>query len=187
MMSSLLYSPERRRQLGQRLHARGRQVPAPAGGPGTAASPSRRARLRRVSTPDPLRQRFTTPVRVRFADTDASGAAHHAVYLTYFEAARVESLRGLGVPVAELDAHGILMPVVEARVKYLRPARLDDLLEVAVLLDSVGPASFSFDYEVSRNDVLLATGWTRIAVIDRETMRAVTLPAWVRELLGGIG
>jgi len=140
-----------------------------------------------VSTSPLSRARFSTPLRVRYADTDASGNAHHAVYLTYFEIARVESLRGLGVPVAELDAHGILMPVVEARVKYLRPARLDDLLEVAVLLDSVGPASFSFDYEVSRNDALLATGWTRIAVIDRETMRAVTLPAWVRELLGGIG
>jgi len=146
-----------------------------------------RARLGPVSTFPPRRARFSTPLRVRYADTDTSGNAHHRVYLTYFEVARVESLRSLGVPVADLHANGILMPVVEVRVKYLRPARLDDLLDVAVLLDRVGPASFCFDYEVSRDDILLATGWTRIAVIDRETMRAVTLPAWVRELLGGVG
>ena len=85
---------------------------------------------------------------MRYADTDASGAVHHATYLTYFEAARVEALRGLGVPVRELAARGVMMPVVEARLVYLRPARLDELLEVAVLLDRIGPASFSFDYEV---------------------------------------
>jgi len=125
-------------------------------------------------------------VRVRYAETDAAGGAHHGEYLTYFEVARVEALRGLGVPVAEFETRGVMMPVVEARVKYLRPARLDDLIEVSVRLDRVGPASFAFEYEVTRDGLLLATGWTRIAVIDRETGRALTLPAWVRELLGGL-
>jgi len=123
---------------------------------------------------------------VRYAETDASGAAYHGAYLTYFEVARVEALRGLGVPVAALEARGVLMPVVEARAEYLRPAHLDDLLEVAVRVDSVGPASFSFEYEVLRDGLLLATGMTRMAVVDRETERAIRLPAWVRELLEGI-
>ena len=153
----------------------------------TAASPERRARLRRVNTPDPLRQRFTTPVRVRYADTDASGGVHHSVYLAYFEVARVEALRGLGVPVREFAERGVAMPVVEARLKYLRPARLDDLLDVAVLLDRIGPASFAFDYEVARGGLLLATGWTRMAVIEADTGRAIKLPGWVRELLAAIG
>jgi len=120
---------------------------------------------------------------VRYAETDAAGAVYHGTYLTYFEVARVEALRGLGVPVREFETRGILMPVVEARVKYLRPAYLDDLLEVAVLLDRIGPACFSFDYEVTRDGLLLATGWTRMAVIERETGRAIRLPTWVRELL----
>jgi len=123
---------------------------------------------------------------VRLAETDASGGVHHGEYLTYFEVARVEALRDLGVPVGELAARGIQMPVVEARLRYLRPAHLDDLLEVSVLLDKVGPASFSFDYEVTRDGLLLATGWTRIVVADGETGRAMQLPAWVRELLGGL-
>jgi acyl-CoA thioester hydrolase len=153
---------------------------------GAAGARPLRARLRRVSTPDPSRRRFTTPVRVRYADTDASGAAHHAAYLAYFEVARVEALRGLGVPVAEFAARGVLMPVVEARVKYLRPAHLDGLLDVSVLLDRVGPASFSFDYEVTRDGLLLATGSTRMAVIEGDTGRAMQLPDWVRDLLDGI-
>jgi acyl-CoA thioester hydrolase len=125
-------------------------------------------------------------VRVRYADTDASGSAHHAAYLRYFEVARVEALRGLGVPVGEFAERGVAMPVVEAGLKYLRPARLDDLLEVTVLLHRIGPASFTFDYEVRRDGLLLATGSTRMAVIEPETGRAMQLPAWVRELLGGI-
>lgn len=122
---------------------------------------------------------------MRYAETEAGGGVHHRQYLTYFEVARVEALRELGVPVGEFEARGILMPVVEARVKYLRPAHLDDLLDVTVLLSAVGPASFSFDYEVTRDGVLLATGCTRMAVVARDTGRAMQLPAWVRELLGG--
>ena len=127
-----------------------------------------------------------TRVRVRYAETDAAGAVYHANYLTYFEVARVEALRGLGVPVADFEKRGVLMPVIEARVRYLRPALLDDLLEVAVMLDRVGPASFAFAYEVTRDGLLLATGWTRMAVVERETGRPIQLPAWVRELLAGI-
>jgi acyl-CoA thioester hydrolase len=123
---------------------------------------------------------------VRYAETDASGGVHHGEYLTYFEVARVEALRDLGVPVGELAARGIQMPVVEARLRYLRPAHPDDLLEVSVLLDRVGPASFSFDYEVTRDGLPLATGWTRMAVVERATGRAIQLPVWVRELLGGL-
>ena len=170
--------------MGRRL---GRRLTGSPASPG--ACPGRvpgHARLRRVSTPEPSRQRFTIPVRVRYADTDATGAVHHATYLAYFEAARVEALRSLGVPVGAFAQRGVLMPVVEARLQYLQPARLDELLDVTVLLERIGPASFSFDYEVTRDGLLLVTGWTRMAVIDSQTGRAIKLPAWVRELLEGI-
>ncbi len=136
-----------------------------------------------MSPPTLPRLRFPTPVRVRYAETDASGTVHHAAYLAYFEVARVEALRRLGVPVAELARRGVAMPVVEAHVKIVRPAGLDDLLDVAVLLDRVGPASFAFDYEASRDGLLLAAGWTRIAVVERGTGRPLQLPHWVREVL----
>ena len=125
-------------------------------------------------------------MRVRYADTDATGTLHPTTYLMYFEVARVEALRGLGVPVGEFVSRGVAMPVIEAGIKVMRPARIDDLLEVDVLLDRIGPASFSFDYEVARDGLLLATGFTRMAVIEPETGRALRLPDWVRELLSAI-
>ncbi len=122
-------------------------------------------------------------MRVRYAETDAAGVVYYGNYLTYFEVVRVELLRALGHPITDIEARGLLLPVVEARLKYLRPARLDDLLTVSAGLDSVGPASFAFDYEVTRDDgLLLVTGFTRLAVCERETGRAIAMPAWLRDL-----
>jgi acyl-CoA thioesterase FadM len=74
-----------------------------------------------------------------------------------------------------------------APLKYRRPARPHDLLTVAIVADSVGPASFSFDYEVSREDgLLLVTGSTRLAVCDRETGRSMPMPSWLRDLFGRV-
>ena len=126
--------------------------------------------------------RFTTHVRVRYAETDAAGVVYYGNYLTYFEVVRVELLRALGHPIASIEAQGVRMPVVEARLKYLRPARLDDLLEVSVSVDSVGPASFAFAYEVTRDGLLLVAGWTRLAVCERDTGRATPMPGWLRDL-----
>jgi acyl-CoA thioester hydrolase len=126
-------------------------------------------------------------VRVRYAETDAAGVVYYGEYLTYFEVARVELLRALGYPISEVEARGVILPVVEARLKYLRPARLDDLLTVAIVADSVGPASFSFDYEIARADgLLLVTGSTRLAVCDRETGRSMPMPSWLRDLFGRV-
>ncbi len=126
-------------------------------------------------------------MRVRYAETDAAGVVYHGEYLTYFEVVRIELLRALGHPITDIEARGVLLPVVEARLKYLRPARLDDLLTVSVVLDSLGPASFSLGYEVTREDgLLLVTGSTRLAVCELETGRAIAMPAWLRDLFARI-
>ncbi len=131
--------------------------------------------------------RFSTYLRVRYAETDTAGVVYYANYLTYFEVARVELLRALGRPITAIEQEGILLPVVEARAQYLRPARLDDQLEVSLALASLGRASFAFDYEIRRDELLLTTGWTRLAACARTTGRAVPLPPWLRELLAGFG
>ena len=124
-------------------------------------------------------------MRVRYADTDADQVCYYANYLTYFEVVRVEWLRALGHPVRRILEQGMILPVVEASIEYLRPARVDELLTVRATLASLGPASFSFDYEITREDgLLLVTGFTRQAVCEREG-RACAMPPWLRELFGG--
>ena len=125
---------------------------------------------------------FRTPIRVSYADTDAGGVVHYANYLTYFDVARAEALRKLGMPVTEVEASGVLLPVEEANCSYLRSAVLDDLLEIDLWLAKVEETRFSFKYEVRRGAELLATGSTRHAVVDRQTRRAVRYPDWLLSL-----
>ena len=126
---------------------------------------------------------FTTEIRVRYKDTDAAGVVYYGNYLTYFEVARVEWLRALGTPIREVEARGVLLPAVRAHVEYRRPAIVDDLLCVNVWADRVGRSSFDFAYEVRRGDELIATGGTRHAVVDRETLRPLRLAGWIGELV----
>jgi acyl-CoA thioester hydrolase len=126
--------------------------------------------------------RFSTQVRVRYADTDAAGVCYYANYLAFFEVARVELLRHLGLPIREAEARGFVFPCAEARVRYHRPALLDDLLTVELRLTDVRRSSFSFGYEVLRADELVASGETRHAAVDPATLRPARLPDWLLAL-----
>jgi acyl-CoA thioester hydrolase len=121
---------------------------------------------------------------VRYAETDAAGVVYYANYLAYFEVARVEWLRALGLPIREAEARGVLLPAVEATVRYVQPARLDDRLQIRVWPADIRRASFGFRYEVCRGDDLIARGYTRHAVVERDGLRPLALPDWVRDLLG---
>jgi acyl-CoA thioester hydrolase len=126
--------------------------------------------------------RFSTQVRVRYADTDAAGVCYYANYLAFFEVARVELLRHLGLPIREAEARGVIFPCAEAHLHYHRPALLDDLLSVALRVTHVGRSSFAFAYEVTRDGELVASGETRHAAVDPATLRPVRLPGWLLAL-----
>ena len=136
---------------------------------------------------------FHTPIRVRYEETDAAGVVYYANYLVYFEVARVESLRAVGMPITEVERRGVLLPAVSATCTYHSPAHVDDLLDVAMWTDHVGRASFGFGYEVRRvaeaaapgytPGVLIASGSTRHAVVARDTMRPVRIEGWIAELM----
>jgi acyl-CoA thioester hydrolase len=125
-----------------------------------------------------------TLVRVRYAETDTMGVVYYGNYLTYFEVGRVELLRQLGFPMSEVDRK-VRMPVVEATVRYVRPARLDDLLRVRCWVAERKRASFLFRYEIThaeRGD-LIATGETRHACWHPETQRMIAIPDWLEGML----
>jgi len=124
-----------------------------------------------------------THVRVRYKDTDTMQVVYYGNYLTYFEVARVEFLRQHDRPISEVNTK-LHMPVAEAHVKYLRPARLDDLLEVRCWIGEKKRASFRFDYEVRNEDQeLLASGFTRHACLDPATGRMIAIPDWLQSVM----
>jgi acyl-CoA thioester hydrolase len=123
--------------------------------------------------------RFATEVRVRFAETDAQGVAHHAAYLVWFEVARIDYLARFRGGYRELRAEGIEALTTEAQVRYLGPARFDDRLTIRCACDELRGARFRFDYVVEREGKTIADGWTRHACVDARTHRPTRVPAWL--------
>jgi acyl-CoA thioester hydrolase len=126
---------------------------------------------------------FATEVKVRFAETDAQGIAHHAVYLVWFEVARIEYLARFRGGYPELQAEGIEALTLEANVRYLAPARFDDRLAVHARCGEVRGARFRFDYLVERNGQVIADGSTGHACADARTLRPTRVPEWLAEAI----
>jgi acyl-CoA thioester hydrolase len=124
---------------------------------------------------------FSTEVRVRFAETDAQGIAHHAVYLVWFEVARIEYLARFRGGYRELQAEGIEALTLDANVSFLAPARFDDRLVVYARCGNVRGARFRFDYRVERDGDSIAEGSTGHACADARTLRPTRVPQWLAE------
>jgi acyl-CoA thioester hydrolase len=127
---------------------------------------------------------FRFVLRVRYADTDQMGMAYYGTYLRWFEVGRAEMLRFLGVSYREVEEAGIRLPVVEARCRYVRPARYDDLLAIETALAHLGRASVRFEYCVRRepDGELLARGMTEHCFLD-PTGKPVRPPAFLAGML----
>jgi acyl-CoA thioester hydrolase len=127
---------------------------------------------------------FTWPVRVYWEDTDAGGIVFYANYLKFFERARTEWLRSLGVNQGVLkDEAGGLFVVSETSVRYLAPAKLDDELLVTAQLQEAGRASLIIVQQARRGDTLLAHGSIRIGWVDAQTLRPGRIPAAILDVL----
>ena len=121
-------------------------------------------------------------VRVIFGDTDQMGVVYYANYLRFFEGARAAYWRGLGRSYKDLETWGVALPVIEAHCAYKRPARYEDLLEIATEIGEVRGASLRFVYRVYRGADLLAEGFTRHAVIGADG-RPRAMPEPMRNLI----
>ena len=120
-----------------------------------------------------------TTIRVRYKDTDVMGIVYYGNYLTYFEVGRVEYLRQHGHAMSDVNEK-VHLPVVEAVVRYVKPARLDELLDVRCWIGERKRASFRFAYEiVNESGERIATGSTLHACWDPETSRMIAVPAWL--------
>lgn len=125
---------------------------------------------------------FRLPLRVYWEDTDAGGVVFYANYLKFFERARTEWLRALGIAQGHLrEDTGAIFVVSETAVQYLRPARLDDVVECTVEPRDIGRASMTVAQQAWRGGELLATGTIRIGCVDAGTFRPRRIPTAVLE------
>ena len=126
------------------------------------------------------RTSFSFPIRVYWEDTDAGGVVYHANYLCFLERARTEWVRAQGIEQQALrEREDLVMAVREMRVDFLKPARLDDLLQVNVSLKERRSASFLVAQELFRGDECLLRADVRIACLRASNFRPRALPDWL--------
>jgi acyl-CoA thioester hydrolase len=124
---------------------------------------------------------FRVPIRIYWEDTDGAGIVFYANYLKFFERARTEWLRGFGFGQEALrrDA-GVAFVVSETTLRYLKPARLDDVVDVSVDVVHLGQASLQLAQQATRADELLAEGKIRIGCVELGTFRPCRIPNDIR-------
>jgi acyl-CoA thioester hydrolase len=122
---------------------------------------------------------FQTDVTVRFAETDAQGVAHNAIYLVWFEIARIAYLARYANGYRSIQEQGYEALTIESHVRYLMPVRFDDGLVIHARCGDIRGARFRFEYAVTCDGELVADGWTRHAVVDAKTLRPSRFPGWL--------
>ncbi len=127
----------------------------------------------------------TSPLRVRYAETDAMGVVHHAAYVPWFEVGRVNLLRAAGCPYGDIEARGLLVVLSDLQVRYRSPARFDDEVVIETQLITLKSRQIAFRYRalLAANATILVEGQTNHIVVLRATMKPTVLPNDLSALL----
>jgi len=122
--------------------------------------------------------RHETEIRVRYSETDKMSFVYYGHYAQYFEVGRVEALRSLGFPYKSLEDNGIILPVTDYSVRYIKPAVYDDLLLVKTAITAMPDVKIRFEYEIFRNrdSLLLTMGSTTLVFVDMNSNKPIRCP-----------
>jgi acyl-CoA thioester hydrolase len=120
---------------------------------------------------------YTTKVRVRYGETDQMGFVYYGNYAEFYEVARVEMLRSLGLSYKAMEENGVMMPVVELHCKYLKPALYDQEISIKVIIDEMPRARMLFKYELHNEaGELINTGETLLVFVNMKSNRICFIP-----------
>ena len=126
--------------------------------------------------------RSETKIRVRYGETDQMGYAYYGIYAQYYEVGRVEALRQIGFPYKEMEDRGVLLPVSEFSIKYLKPALYDDEVKVITTVRDMPGVRFVFDYDCyNQCNELLNTGRVVLVFVDKMKNKPCVPPDWFTE------
>jgi acyl-CoA thioester hydrolase len=128
--------------------------------------------------------RSETTVRVRYGETDQMGYVYYGNYGMYYEVARVESLRQLGLTYKAIEAQGIIMPVLENKSKFIAPARYDELLRIVCIIRDKPGIRIKFEYEIfNEENKLIHQGETLLVFVDKKTNKPCRPPNEMENIL----
>ncbi len=126
---------------------------------------------------------YNHAIRVRYAETDQMGYVYYGNYATYYEVARTEALRSLGVTYKEVEDVGVIMPVLRNNSLYLKPARYDDLIDIKVTVKERPQARMIFFYEFYIEDALIHKGDTTLVFVNKATFKPCKIPDLMAKVL----
>jgi acyl-CoA thioester hydrolase len=123
-----------------------------------------------------------TSIRVRYAETDKMGYVYYGNYATYFEVGRVEWLRSLGLTYKGMEEGGVMMPVLECFMKYIRPARYDEVLTIKTFVPVLPYIRMKFFHEIlNEKGELIHKGETTLVFVDMASGKPRTAPEYLLE------
>jgi acyl-CoA thioester hydrolase len=122
--------------------------------------------------------KYTSQIRVRYADTDKMQFVYNGKYLEYFEVGRTEFLRHVGLPYLEMEKAGFQLPLIEANLKYKKPAVYDDLLDVEAIVSSPNSAKVHIEYKITHHDLgdVICEGFTTHMFIHADSKKPTRPP-----------
>ena len=133
-----------------------------------------------------LKTNFFCQLTTRYSETDQMGVIHHGNYATYFELARIDWLRSLGLSYGELETQGILLPVLSLSIEFKQPLHFEDQIQIEIFLDKDPTSIIDFSYKIfNQNKVLCTTAKTRLAFMNADTRKIMRCPEVFLNALNG--
>ncbi|WP_407849170.1 acyl-CoA thioesterase [Chryseobacterium sp. KCF3-3] len=126
----------------------------------------------------------THSIRVRYTETDPMKYVYYGNYATYFEVARVELFRSIGISYDEIENQGIWLPVSDYKIKYIRPALYDQKLEIHTYVKKIPGVRIEFEYEIYNEEhTKITEASTTLFFLDAKTNKVIKCPDFLMELI----
>jgi acyl-CoA thioester hydrolase len=116
-------------------------------------------------------------IRIRYGETDQMGFCYYGNYAQFLEVARVETLREQGISYKELEENGILLPVRNYSIKYIAPAKYDDVIQINTEISDIKNSQIIFKYSIYLDQKLIATAVTELVFVSKENYKPMKVPA----------
>jgi len=124
-----------------------------------------------------------TKIRVRYGEIDQMGSVSYGNYPEYYEVGRTEALRSMGTSYNAVEESGVLMPVINMNVKYIKPGRYDDLLTIKTIIKEVPRTRMNFIYEIyNQEGEMINVGETTLIFLSKERNKPIVCPDWLRAI-----